>query len=136
MLVLFFVALWLILRGDLFYVLSCVILFLCFSVLLAMRLSRLGKRELILVLFVSCSICACLVLSVSSSSCCLGRAAVALPVHFSYLFNTRVDITAACVYKMSQHMRKGYLSHRRPAKAQARRRISAVSPDPLLFTDM
>ena len=28
------------------------ILFLCFSVLLALRLSRLGKRELILVLFV------------------------------------------------------------------------------------
>ena len=52
MLVLLFVALWFILRGDLFYVLPCVILFLCFSVLLALRLSRLGKRELILVLFV------------------------------------------------------------------------------------
>ena len=35
-----------------FYVLPCVILFLCFSVLLALRLSRLGKRELILVLFI------------------------------------------------------------------------------------
>ena len=46
MLVLVFVALWFILR-DLFYVLPCVILFLCFSVLLALRLSRLGKRELI-----------------------------------------------------------------------------------------
>ena len=33
-------------------VLPCVILFLCFSVLLALRLPRLGKRELILVLFV------------------------------------------------------------------------------------
>ena len=51
-LVLFFVALWFILRGDLFYVLPCVILFLCFSVLLALRLPLLGKRELILVLFV------------------------------------------------------------------------------------
>ena len=51
-LVLLFVALWFILRGDLFYVLRCVILFLCFSVLLALRLPRLGKRELILVLFV------------------------------------------------------------------------------------
>ena len=40
-LVLLFVALWFILRGDLFYVLSCVILFLCFSVLLALRLPRL-----------------------------------------------------------------------------------------------
>ena len=47
------VALWFTLRGDLFYVLPCVILFLCFSVLLALRLPRLGKREreLILVLF-------------------------------------------------------------------------------------
>ena len=51
-LVLLLVALWFILRGDLFYVLSCVILFLFFSVLLALRLPRLGKRELILVLFV------------------------------------------------------------------------------------
>ena len=52
MLVLLFVALWFILRGDLFYVLPCVILFLCLSVLLALRLPRLGKRELILVQFV------------------------------------------------------------------------------------
>ena len=51
-LVLLFVALWFILRGDLFCVLPCVILFLCFSVLLALRLPGLGKRELILVLFV------------------------------------------------------------------------------------
>ena len=52
MLVLLFVALWFILQGDLFEVLPCAILFLCFSVLLALRLPRLGKRELILVLFV------------------------------------------------------------------------------------
>ena len=52
MLVLLFVNLRFILRGDLFYVLPCVILFLCFSVLSALRLPRLGKRELILVLFV------------------------------------------------------------------------------------
>ena len=51
-LALLFVALWFILRGDVFYVLPCVILFLCFSVLLALRLPRLGKRELTLVLFV------------------------------------------------------------------------------------
>ena len=50
-LVLLFVALWFILRGDLLYVLPCVIL-LCFSVLLVLRLPRLEKRELILVLFV------------------------------------------------------------------------------------
>ena len=41
-----------ILLGDLFYVLLCVILFLCFSVLLALLLHRLEKGELILVLFV------------------------------------------------------------------------------------
>ena len=51
-LVLLFFALWCILRGDSFYVLPCVVLFLCFSVLLALRLLRLGKRELLLVLFV------------------------------------------------------------------------------------
>ena len=52
LLVLLFVALWFILRGDLFYVLPCVILFLCFSVLLSLRLPRLGRRELFLVLLV------------------------------------------------------------------------------------
>ena len=52
LLVLLFVALWFILRGDLLYVLPCVILFSCFSVLLVLRLPRLGKRELLLVLFV------------------------------------------------------------------------------------
>ena len=51
-LVLLFDALWFILRGDLLYVFPCVILFLCFSVLLVLRLPHLGKRELILVLFV------------------------------------------------------------------------------------
>ena len=50
--VVLFVALWFILRGDLLYVFPCVILFLRFSVLLVLRLPRLGKRELILVLFV------------------------------------------------------------------------------------
>ena len=51
-LVLLFVALWFILRNDLLYVFPCVILFLCFSVLLVLRLPRLGESELILVLFV------------------------------------------------------------------------------------
>ena len=51
-LVLLFVALCFFLRGDLLYVFPCVILFLCFSVLLVLRLPRFGKRELILVLFV------------------------------------------------------------------------------------
>ena len=75
-LVLLLVALWFILRGDLLYVFPCVILCLCFSVLLVLRLPRLGKRELILLLFYVCSVCACLDLSVSSSSWGLGSAAV------------------------------------------------------------
>ena len=59
------------------YVFSCVILFLCFLFLLVLRLPRLGKSELILVLFVRFwSISACLDLSVSSSSWGLRRAAV------------------------------------------------------------
>ena len=70
-LILLFVALWFILRGDLLYVLPCVILFLCFSVLLVSRLPRLVKRELILVLFVRLFDLSCLDLSVSSSSWCL-----------------------------------------------------------------
>ena len=44
---LLFVALWFILRGDLFYVLPCVILFLCFVVLLALRLPRHGEERAI-----------------------------------------------------------------------------------------
>ena len=53
MLVLLFAALWFILRGDsCIEVLHCVILFLCFSVLLSLQLPRLRKRELILVLLV------------------------------------------------------------------------------------
>ena len=45
-LVLLFVALWFILRGDLFFCLTLYfILFVCFSVLLVLQLPRLGKRE-------------------------------------------------------------------------------------------
>ena len=55
------------------FVFPCVILLLYFSVLLTLRLPRLGKREVILVLFVR--LFDCLVLSVSSSSWCLGLAA-------------------------------------------------------------
>ena len=51
-LVLLLVALWFILRGDLLYVFPCVILFLCISVLLVLRLPRLGRGGLVLVLFV------------------------------------------------------------------------------------
>ena len=86
--VLLFVVLWCILRGDLFWVLPCVILF-HYSVLLALRLPRLGKREreererererereLILVLFVRLFNMLFLgFFSVSSSSSCLGWAA-------------------------------------------------------------
>ena len=75
-LVFIFVALWFILRGDLLYVFPCVILFLCFSVLLVLRLPRLGKRKLILVLFVRLFGLCLFRFVVSSSSWGLGRAAV------------------------------------------------------------
>ena len=75
-LVLLFVALWFILRSDLLYVFPCVILFLCFSVLLVLRLPCLGKRELILVLFVRLFGLCLFRFSVSSSSWGLRRAAV------------------------------------------------------------
>ena len=52
-LVLLFVALWFILRGDLLYLSVCLFcFFVFFSPLSIARLPRLGKRELILMLFV------------------------------------------------------------------------------------
>ena len=50
--VLLFVALWFVLRGDLFYVLPCVVLFLCFGVLFGTAIASLGEGGLVLVLFV------------------------------------------------------------------------------------
>ena len=44
-LVLLFIALWFILGGNLLYVFPCVILFLCFSVLLELRLPRWGRES-------------------------------------------------------------------------------------------
>ena len=59
-----------------------------FSVLLALRLPRLRKGELILVLLVLLLICACLVLSVSSSSWCLGWAAACnCGTHWTFLLH-------------------------------------------------
>ena len=96
-LVLIFIALWLILRGDLLYVVPCVISFLCFSVLLVLRLLRLRKRELILVLFVRffqfvlVSICRFpLPLGVWEG---LRFVIVALPGFFSYLFFFMLSIS-------------------------------------------
>ena len=76
-LVLLFVALWFILRGDLLYVFPCVILFLCFFSPFSIAITSLGEERAILSGFsYVCSVCACLDLSVSSSSWGLGRAAV------------------------------------------------------------
>ena len=44
-LVLFFVALWFILRGDLLYVFPCVILFLCFSSPFSIAITSLGEER-------------------------------------------------------------------------------------------
>ena len=45
MLVLLFVALWFILRGDLIFVLPCVILFVCFSVPFSIAITSLGEER-------------------------------------------------------------------------------------------
>ena len=102
MLVLLFVALCFILRGDLFYVLPCVILFLCFSVLLALRLPRLGKRELILVLFVRLF------------DLCLGRAAACdcgTPWTFLLLFFIIMGIMGDCNCDMINNSTANKMSH-------------------------
>ena len=44
-LVLLFVALWFTLRGDLFYILPCVILFLCFSGPFSIAIASLGEER-------------------------------------------------------------------------------------------
>ena len=110
-LVLLFAALWFILRGDLLYVFLCVILFLWFSVLLVLRLPRLGKRELILVLFVRLFGLCLFRLSVSSSSLGLGRAAVCdcgtpwtflLPFFLFYeaiCFMSYLVLSCSCVFQ-------------------------------------
>ena len=87
-LVLLFVALWFILRGEFVLCLTlCYFVLVFFLVLLALRLLRLGKRKLILVFFVRLFDLRlfCFVLSVSSSSWCLGKAAVCdCGTHFCY----------------------------------------------------
>ena len=50
-LVLLFVALWFVLRGDSFDVLPCVILFLCFTVLFSIAITSLGKERATLGVF-------------------------------------------------------------------------------------
>ena len=47
-----------------------------------------------------------------------------------------IDLTGQKLHQTSQLMRLWYLSHRRPAKAQASLRIRAVSPEPSLVAHM
>ena len=90
MLVLLFVALWSILRGDLLYVLPCVILFLCFSVLLALRLPSVGEERANLSAF--CTFVRFVLVWICRFPFPLGAweglrfVIVALPGLFSYLF--------------------------------------------------
>ena len=82
------------------------ILFLCFSVLLALRLPRLGKRELILVLFV-CLIDLCLFRFVGFLFLLmegLRFVIVALPGLFSYLFLQEKKYIGISVSYMTKHM--------------------------------
>ena len=57
--------------------------------------------------------------------------------HKMFIFFSALSIkSGACIKVMSQFVRFWYLSHRRPAKAQASLRIRAVSPEPSLFAHM
>ena len=53
-----------------------------------------------------------------------------------FWFCNHISKQTAIHIKMSQPMRLWYLSHGRPAKAQANLRIRAVSPEPSLFAHM
>ena len=97
MLVLLFVALWFILRGDLLYVFPCVILFLCFFSPFSIAITSLGEERANLgafrtfVRFVLVWICRfSLPLGVLEG---LRFVVVALPGLFSYLFFQRTVIT-------------------------------------------
>ena len=103
MLVLLFVALWFIVQGDLFYVLPCVILFLCVFSPFSIANTSLGEERANLSAFCAfVRFCVCLDLSVSSSSWCLGRAAVCdcgTPLTFLLLFfvmNRLIRISILC----------------------------------------
>ena len=101
-LVLLFVALWFILRGDLLCVFPCVVLFLCFFSPFSIAIASLGEGGgggaggWSWCFSCICSACACLDFSVSSSSLGLGGVGagggglrfvvVALPGLFSCLF--------------------------------------------------
>ena len=74
-LVLLFVALWFILRGDLLYVFPCVHFVLVFFSPFGIAITSLGEERANLSAFRTFVPCACLDLSVSSSSGGLGRAA-------------------------------------------------------------
>ena len=96
MLVLLFVALWFILRGDLLYVFSCVILFFCFFSPFSIAITSLGEEIANLsafrtfVRFVLIWICRfALLLGVWEG---LRFVIVALPGLFSYLFFTLLTV--------------------------------------------
>ena len=70
----------------------CYFVLVYFSVRLALRLRRLGERATLNAFLYVCSICTCLVLSVSSSSWCFGRVVACdcdTPWTFSYPFLRR-----------------------------------------------
>ena len=99
----------------------CVILFWCFSVPLALRLPRFGKRELIFVLFVQMLYICLLVLSVSSSSWCLERAAVCdcgTPWTSLLPFFGVVCFRYFKTHAMSWHTRMSYVSRLRPVRGE------------------
>ena len=97
--ILLFVALWFILRGDLLYVFPCVILFLCFLSPFSIAITSLGEERANLsafrtfVRFVLVQICRFLLpLGVWEG---LRFVIVALPGLFSYLFYDRKNLKSS-----------------------------------------
>ena len=90
MLVLLFVALWFILRGDLFYVLPCVMLFLCFFSPFSTAITSLGEERANLSAFRTFVLFALVWICRFPLPLCVWEGLlfviVALPELFSYLF--------------------------------------------------
>ena len=134
-LVLLFVALWFILRGNLLYVFPCVILFLCFLVLLVCDYLAWGRERVNLsvfrtfVQFVLVWICQFpLPLGVREG---LRFVIVALPGVFSYLFfrSKKDDLLShlVTVYEIWVHY------YEPENKAQSRQSVGPGSPRPKKF---
>ena len=103
-LVLFFGALWFILRGELFYVLPCVILFLCFFSPFSIAITSLGEERANLRVFRTFVRCVLVWICRFPLSLCvwdgLRFVIVAIPGLFSYPFLTDMGMADILVSRV------------------------------------